>query len=105
MTEIAKNVDHPNVHFVFEGQFITLRTGEPRDDMFDDDERFDDFDLPVNLINSLPASKVKTITYPGKAYRQSKENLPVPETTFMCDKHLAKNFNKFIAGAKVRFNF
>ena len=66
--KIVKNVDHPNVHFVFERQFITLRTGEPRDDMFDDDERFDDFDLPVNLINVLPASKVKTITYPGKAY-------------------------------------
>ena len=70
-----------------------------------DTSRYDRVDkVPVELIHALPASKVKTITYPGEnGYRvTSLRFLPVPETTFVCDSLLAENLNKFIDDAKVR---
>ena len=50
----------------------------------------------------MPASKVKTITYPGESEFSGPEFLPVPETTFECDALLAENLDKFIDDAKVR---
>ena len=58
--------------------------------------------VPVELIHALPASKVKTITYPGESEFSGPEFLPVPETTFECDALLAENLDKFIDDAKVK---
>ena len=77
LTKIVENVDHPNVHFVLLDKFI----------MTSDMSR-----VPVNLIHTLPASKVKTITYPGAETDSmtSGEFLPVPETTFVCNNLLIR---------------
>ena len=66
---------------------------------------FDHTRVPVNLIHALPASKVKTITYPGAETDSmtSRDFLPVPETIFVCNTLLAENLEKFIDAAKVRF--
>ena len=106
LTEIVEEVDHPNVHFVLLEKFITHRTNEITSDMVSK--------VPIDLIHALPASKVKTITYPGAAtdsltskffYNSAiqREFLPVQETTFVCDALLCENIEKFIDNAKVRF--
>ena len=92
LTETVKKVDHPNVHFVLLDKFI----------MASDTNR-----VPVKLIHALPASKVKTITYPGAetASWRSGDFLPVPETTFLCNTLLPENLENFIDAAKVTFKF
>ena len=90
-TLIAENVDHPNVHFVFDDQFILPDT---RNEMMHDERYY----YLSYLIDTLPASKVKTITVPKE------ELLPIPETTFICDDHLADKFYDFIEDAQVRRN-
>ena len=104
LTRVVKNVDHPNAHFVLCEKFITHRTTNIRSETMDT-SRYDRVDkVPVELIHALPASKVKTITYPGeRGYLvTSGEFLPVPETTFVCDALLVENIDKFIDDAKVK---
>ena len=104
LTRAVENVDHPNVHFALCEKFITHRTNNIGSDLTYRDRGHRVDRIPVKLISALPASKVKTLTYPGEnGYLvTSVRFLPVPETTFVCDSLLAKNLNKFIDDAKVR---
>ena len=109
LTARVEKVDHPNVHFFLTQKFITMRTNLRRRDLMGVVWKSDEERKPVDLIRALPASKVKTITYPGESEcngittkNWNVNYLPVPRTTFECDESLAKNLNKFIDDATVR---
>ena len=53
-----------DVHFVLSEEFITKSTINIR--MMDMNRVYLEETVPVELIHALPASKVKTITYPGR---------------------------------------
>ena len=76
LARVAKVIKHSNAHFIIAEAFVTA------------DTLFEAVSHLTSLVDSLPASSIKTLTYPGPD-EACYPMLPIPEITFTCDEHLS----------------